>query len=99
VQLGKLTLLKKKQKVSCKTGANRTKSLQRVTAKKQNAEFEPLYHSVYEGRERLGHYVRISAKRYAAYDASDRFIGKFASKRAAFVEVGRKGISARGGEQ
>ena len=66
---------------------------------RKQLEFESLYHSVYDGRQRLGHYVRISAKRYAAYDASDRFIGKFASKRAAFVEVGRKGISAHGGKQ
>jgi hypothetical protein len=56
--------------------------------------FESLYHSVYEGRERLGHYVRISPARYAAYDASGRYLGKFGSTRRAFAAVG---VSAREG--
>ena len=60
------------------------------------AKFKPLHHSVYEGRERLGHYVRISPKRYAAYDARDRLLGKFTSTRKAFAAVGASG---RGGDQ
>jgi hypothetical protein len=60
MQLGKLSLLKENQRVVYKTAPNRTKSHQRDAAKKQNAKFEPLRHSVYEGRDRLGYYVRIS---------------------------------------
>jgi hypothetical protein len=56
--------------------------------------FEPLYHSVYEGRERLGHYVRISPTQYVAYDASGHYLGKFASTRRALAAVG---VSAREG--
>lgn len=53
-------------------------------------EFEPLYHFVYDGRHRLGHYVRIAHRQYAAYDAGNRLLGKFASTGAAFAAVGRK---------
>jgi hypothetical protein len=64
---------------------------------RKQIEFEPLYHSVYDGRQRLGHYVRIAPRRYAAYDARNRLMGKFASKEAAFAAVGRKRRTARGG--
>ena len=60
---------------------------------------EPLYHSVYDGRQRLGHYVRVAPTRYAAYDKRSRLLGKFDSKRAAFAAVSRKGRSALGGVQ
>jgi hypothetical protein len=64
---------------------------QRVSAPLPKPKFDPLYHSVYFGRQRLGHYVRVSPVRYAAYDARDRLLGKFASKRAAFAAVGLRG--------
>jgi hypothetical protein len=70
-----------------------------TTRPREPLEFESLYHSVYCGRQRLGHYVRISTKWYAAFDACGRLLGKFASQRAAFAAVGRKGNSARGGVQ
>lgn len=40
----------------------------------KHLEFEPLYHSVYNGRHRLGHYVRIALRQYAAYDARNRLL-------------------------
>jgi hypothetical protein len=61
---------------------------QSVLAPLPKTKFDPLYHSVYFGRQRLGHYVRISPKRYAAYDARNRLLAKFASKRKAFSAVG-----------
>lgn len=62
----------------------------------EEGSFTPLYHSVYEGRQRLGHYVRVSTKLYGAFDALGRSLGKFASRGAAFTAVGRNGNSARG---
>jgi len=61
----------------------------------EELEFEPLSHSVYDGRQRLGHYVRIAHRQYAAYDARNRPLGKFASTGAAFAAVGRKRRFAR----
>ena len=61
-----------------------------VSTATEEVAFEPLHHSVYEGRERLGHYVRISPKRFAAYDARNRLLGKFGSTTAAFGAVGRR---------
>jgi hypothetical protein len=66
---------------------------------RKQLEFESLYHSVYDGRQRLGHYVRIGPRRYGAYDARNRLLGRFGSKRAAFAAVGRKKRYARGGAQ
>jgi hypothetical protein len=66
---------------------------------REHLAFELLYHSVYDGRQRLGYYVRIAPTRYAAYDTRDRLLGKFDSKRAAFAAVSRKGRSAQRGVQ
>jgi len=41
-------------------------------------QFERLEHSVYLGRRRLGRYSQSGKKRYAAYDAQDRFLGHLA---------------------
>jgi hypothetical protein len=49
----------------------------------RSSEFEPLGHSVYVGRLRIGRYERISKRRYAAFDAFDRLIGRFATLAAA----------------
>jgi hypothetical protein len=68
---------------------NRARRPAEIPQRKQR-NFEPLYHSVYDGRERLGHYIRIAPRRYAAYDAHNRLLGKFGSKAAAFAAVGRK---------
>jgi hypothetical protein len=51
------------------------------------AEFEPLEHSVYFGRERLGRYSRIGPKLYAAFDADDRLLGKFKRRKDAYAAV------------
>lgn len=51
------------------------------------AEFPPLEHSVYSGRERLGRYSRVGVKQYAAYDAGDAHLGNFKSRRAAYRAV------------
>jgi hypothetical protein len=58
---------------------NRARRPAEIPQRKQR-NFEPLYHSVYDGRERLGHYIRIAPRRYAAYDAHNRLLGKFGSK-------------------
>jgi hypothetical protein len=72
-------------------------SQRNVSADSGPVGFEPLEHSVYEGSQRLGRYIRTSPKRYVAFDARGHSIGKFASKRAAFAAVGQKEDSARGG--
>jgi hypothetical protein len=40
-------------------------------------EQEPIEHSVYIGRERLGRYVQTGAKKFEAFDAKDRPLGNF----------------------
>jgi hypothetical protein len=50
-------------------------------------EFEPLEHSVYLGRERLGRYSRIGPKLYAAFDAKDRLLGEFKKRKDAYAAV------------
>jgi hypothetical protein len=94
IQPGKLDVLQSAQAVSCKTGRIRTECDQGVTSAKQNLEFEPLEHSVYHGRQRLGRYVRIAARRYAAYDARNRLLGKFKKRKDAWAAIGRASAGA-----
>lgn len=49
--------------------------------------FEPVEHSVYFGRERLGRYLRTSPRRFAAYDAADRPLGNFKRQKDACAAI------------
>ena len=49
----------------------------RVSAPLPKPKFEPLFHSVYIGRKRLGRYVQIDRNKYAAFDANDGPLGNF----------------------
>ena len=49
--------------------------------------FEPLEHSVYVGRQRLGRYERIARARYKVYDARDRLIGSFRKRADALAAI------------
>jgi hypothetical protein len=54
----------------------------RATAKaarcvQKRPEWEPIEHSIYLGRKRLGRYVQIDRKRFKAFDAIDRPLGNF----------------------
>jgi hypothetical protein len=51
------------------------------------ADFPPLDHSVYFGRERLGRYFRASKRIYASYDNDDAHLGNFRSRQAAYQAV------------
>ena len=62
----------------------------------QQLEFEPLEHSVYLGRERLGRYSRIGPKLYAAFDAEDRFLGEFKKRKDAYAAVSVASSAANG---
>ena len=55
----------------------------------QQSEFEPVEHSVYLGRERLGRYSRIGPKLYIAFDAKDRLLGEFKRRKDAYAAVSR----------
>lgn len=44
-------------------------------------------HSLYFGRERLGRYVKLDRKRYKAFDARDRLLGKFVSRTRALDAI------------
>jgi hypothetical protein len=77
--------------------ARATKRGCRRTAILQQLEFEPLEHSVYFGRERLGRYSRIGQKLYAAFDAKDRFLGKFKRRKDAYAAVSNVSGAATGG--
>jgi hypothetical protein len=57
-------------------------------------KFEPLEHSVYLGRERLGRYVRTDRKKYKAFDANDRPLGNFRVRHRALAAI-RKARSER----
>src|SRR6266566_8239754 len=52
-------------------------------------DFEPLEHSVYHGRERLGRYARVAPRRYAAYDANDRLLGDYRKRKEAWAAINR----------
>jgi hypothetical protein len=65
-----------------------------IAAKPENPEFEPLEHSVYEGRLRLGRYVRIAPTSYAAFDAEDRSLGEFSRSSDAYAAIA--GVSEGG---
>lgn len=56
-------------------------------------DFEPLEHSVYFGRQRLGRYCRIAERLYAAFDAEDHPLGEFRAIRAAYAAVAGAGDS------
>ena len=50
-------------------------------------DHEPVDHSVYSGRQRLGRYVRIALKQYEAFDSVDRPLGKFSSRVKAWSAI------------
>jgi hypothetical protein len=56
-------------------------------ASDEKSDFEPLEHSVYSGRQRLGRYVRIGARRYAAYDSHDSPLGDFKRRKDAWSAI------------
>jgi hypothetical protein len=49
--------------------------------------FEPLEHSIYCGRERLGQYSRVGPKLYAAFDAKNRMLGEFKRRADAYAAI------------
>jgi hypothetical protein len=63
----------------------------------KRADFEPLDHSVYLGRERLGRYSRIGQKLYAAFDAKDRLLGRFKRRKDAYAAISNESCAAAGG--
>jgi hypothetical protein len=66
---------------------------QSVSGAPPKPDFEPLEHSVYFGRQRLGRYSRIAERLYAAFDAEDRPLGEFRAIRAAYAAVAGVGDS------
>jgi hypothetical protein len=60
----------------------------------KQVEFEPLEHSVYLGRERLGRYSRIGPKLYAAFDTDDRLLGEFKRRKDAYAAVSNASCKA-----
>ena len=57
--------------------------------------FEPVEHSVYSGRERLGRYLRTAPRRFAAYDAADRPLGIFKKQKDACAAISHARAEAR----
>lgn len=66
-----------------------SKRLRKSAAAVPNAQLpcEPLAHSVYVGRQRLGRYERVARARYKAYDAHDRLIGNFRKRADALSAI------------
>jgi hypothetical protein len=50
---------------------------------------DPVEHSVYLGRERLGRYLKIHRKRYVAFDAGDCPLGSFRTRPKALAAIRR----------
>jgi hypothetical protein len=48
---------------------------------------DPIEHSVYLGRERLGRYLKFDCNRYRAFDADDRALGNFLSRPKALAAI------------
>lgn len=59
----------------------------RVSKSDSDVPFDPVEHSVYDGRERLGRYSRTAVDAYAAFDAEDHPLGEFSSRRTAYLAV------------
>jgi hypothetical protein len=104
-QIRSLTPSVETSTISCKPASKQGETNQRVRRSNANQfvpiiqktpEFEPLEHSVYHGRQRLGCYVRIAARRYAAYDARNRSLGKFKKRKDAWSAISS---AARGAAQ
>ena len=51
------------------------------------ARQKPIEHSLYLGRERLGRYVQMGHKRFNAFDALDRPLGKFRIRARALAAI------------
>jgi hypothetical protein len=75
-----------------------TKRSRRPTTipRREQHEFEPLDHSVYVGRWRLGRYERVAKRKYAAYDARGQLLGRFTKRTDALAAFDRFIV---GGEQ
>jgi hypothetical protein len=56
--------------------------------------FEPLAHSVYIGRQRLGRYARTAPNSYAAYDSEDCPLGEFSQPQDACAAVTGSSVGA-----
>jgi hypothetical protein len=65
--------------------------IQGVSDADPKPKFEPVEHSVYLGRRRLGRYSRIAPRKYAAFDACDRPLGEFKRRKDAWRAIGRAG--------
>jgi len=65
--------------------------IQGVSDADPKPKFEPVEHSVYVGRCRLGRYSRIAPRKYAAFDACDRPLGEFKRRKDAWKAIGRAG--------
>lgn len=87
--------VKKNSGLAANLGQRSSIDVQGVSGSVPKQEFEPLDHSVYYGRQRLGRYTRIAAKRYAAFDADDQPIGEFTLPRDAFWAVAVFGEGTR----
>ena len=61
--------------------------IQGVSDADPKPKFEPVEHSVYVGRRRLGRYSRIAIRKYAAFDACDRFLGEFKRRKDAWRAI------------
>lgn len=55
--------------------------------------FEPIRHSVYIGRTKLGRYSQTAKRRIEARDAKDRLLGIFASRAKALAAIRSAGIA------
>jgi hypothetical protein len=51
--------------------------------------FEPIRHSVYIGRRKLGRYSQTKKRRVEARDAEDRLLGVFTSRAKALAAISK----------
>jgi hypothetical protein len=68
---------------------------QSLSAPFPKPKFEPLFHSVYIGRERLGRYVQTDRNKYKAFDANDQPLGNFRVRARMLTTIRKAARGAR----
>jgi hypothetical protein len=61
---------------------------------KKKPDFDPIEHSIYHGRRRLGNYVRVATRKYAAFDAKGSALGNFSKRKDAWTAISRNADGA-----
>lgn len=68
------------------------------TSRKAPPPFEPLHRSVYIGRAHLGTYVQTARKKFEAFPAGGRSLGKFQSAKVTLAAIRKNSVAREAAE-